>query len=106
MIVAPATHYYKSLVEAYGHYITALNSSQLTVISFLDVPNNQDYVSNADFIKVIRAIEECRMEHCVRPVIEEMIAVVGTETGDAVGVVAGVGTERPFCFLLERLKPC
>ena len=43
----------------------------------------------------------------MRPVIVEVVAVVGTETGVAVGEeVAGVGTERPFCCLLERLKPC
>ena len=100
MIVAPTDHYYKNLVEAYGHYTTALNSSQLTIISFLDVPNNQDYVSNADFIKVIHhAIEECRKEQRVRPV-----SVVGTGTGDVVGVVAGVGTERPFCYLCLELQ--
>lgn len=106
MIAAHVAHYYRSLVEAYGHYIRAPNSPQLTVISFLDGLNNQDYVSNADFIKVMRAIKECRMEHYERPIIVEVVAVVDTGTDDAVDEIAGVRTERPFYFLLERLKPC
>ena len=46
------------------------------------------------------------MEHYERPVIVQVVAVVDTGTDDAVDEIAGVGTERPFCFLLERLKPC
>lgn len=105
MIVAPSNHCCKSLVEVYGHYTVALNSSKLmAVVSFLDEPDNQDCVSDI-MIKVILVAEECRMEQHVRPVVEGAV-VVGTGAGVVVVLATGVGIEMPFSLVLELVKPC
>ena len=101
MIVAPSDRCCKSLVEVCGRYTMGLNFKQLTTISFPDVPDNQDYVSFSNIVKVIHSIEECRMEQH-----EKLVAEVDTV---AVGGLAGAGTEMPSCLCLERqmkFMPC
>ena len=93
MIVAPSDRCCKSLVEVCGRYTMGLNSKQLTTISFPDEPDNQDYVSFSNIVKVIHAIEECRMEQRLKLEVEATVAVGG---------LAIAGTVVPSCLCLER----
>lgn len=93
MIVAPSDRCCKSLVEVCGRYTMGLNFKQLTTISFPDEPDNFNYVSFSNIVKVIHSIEECRMEQRGK-----LVAEVAT----AVGGLAGAGTKMPSCLCLER----